>query len=56
MNIEIKRIMKEQKETFLNLYNLYLYDLSEFTLDDPINNGVFDPTFPYLFRKLQVLH
>lgn len=26
LNIEITRITKEQKETFLNLYNLYLYE------------------------------
>lgn len=51
LNIEITRITKEQKETFLNLYNLYLYDLSEFTLEDPTDNNTFDPTNTYLYLE-----
>lgn len=31
MNVQITRIDNSQKELFFNLYNLYLYDLSEFS-------------------------
>lgn len=31
MNVKITSILAEQKELFLNLFNLYLYDLSEFS-------------------------
>lgn len=56
MNIEITRIARDQKETFLNLYNLYLYDLSEFTLEDPTNSGMFDPTNTYIYLEKDELH
>ncbi|MFC7681727.1 GNAT family N-acetyltransferase [Paenibacillus sp. GCM10028914] len=56
MNIQITRINQEQQELFLNLYNLYLYDLSEFTGDEPKDNGNFDPTNTYLYLERQELH
>jgi len=56
LNIEITRIARDQKETFLNLYNLYLYDLSEFTLEDPTNSGAFDPTNTCLYLEKDELH
>jgi len=48
MNIEITQINKDQKELFLNLYNFYLYDLSEYTGDDLRDEGMFDSTNTYL--------
>ncbi|WP_211748630.1 GNAT family N-acetyltransferase [Paenibacillus sp. Marseille-Q4541] len=56
MNTHITRILKEQKETFLNLYNLYLYDLSEFTGEDITEEGTFDPTNTYLYLEKKELH
>lgn len=56
MNIEITRINKEQKDKFLNLYNLYLYDLSQYTGEDPKENGKFDSTNTYLYLERDELH
>lgn len=56
MNIEITRINKEQKDKFLNLYNLYLYDLSQYTGEDPKENGKFDSTNTYLYLEREELH
>lgn len=56
MAIEITRITKDQRDTFLNLYNLYLYDLSEYTAEDPEENGKFDPTNTYLYLERDELH
>ncbi|MCY9764377.1 GNAT family N-acetyltransferase [Paenibacillus alvei] len=51
MNIEITQINKDQKELFLNLYNFYLYDLSEYTGDELRDDGMFDPTNTYLYLE-----
>lgn len=53
MEVRISEILPEQKELFLNLYNLYLYDLSEFTGEEPAGDGRFDlaNTHLYLERK-----
>jgi len=51
MNIEITQIYKDQKELFLNLYNFYLYDLSEYTGDELRDEGMFDPTNTYLYLE-----
>ncbi|SMF79472.1 Predicted acetyltransferase [Paenibacillus uliginis N3/975] len=56
MKIQITRIKKEQQELFLNMYNLYLYDLSEFTGEDPKDDGKFDPTNTYLYLERNELH
>jgi len=55
MNVDLKRIQLDQKEKFLNLYNLYLYDLSQYTGEDPQDNGVFDPTNTYLYLEREEL-
>ncbi|MFC5528699.1 GNAT family N-acetyltransferase [Cohnella yongneupensis] len=55
MSIQIARITKGQKQEFLNLYNLYLYDLSPFTGEDP-KGGKFDPTNTYLYLERAELH
>ncbi|UOK65053.1 hypothetical protein MT997_12110 [Paenibacillus sp. OVF10] len=39
MNVQITSVLAEQKELFLNLYNLYLYDLSEFSGEDLLEEG-----------------
>jgi len=56
MNIEITRINKDQKDKFLNLYNLYLYDLSQYTGEDPQENGEFDPTNTFLYLERDDLY
>lgn len=56
MDIEITKITKDQADTFLNLYNLYLYDLSEYTCEDPKDDGKFDPTNTYLYLEREELH
>ncbi|MDM5279170.1 hypothetical protein QUF95_17360 [Paenibacillus silvae] len=56
MDIEITKITKDQADTFLNLYNLYLYDLSEYTCEDPKDDGKFDPTNTYLYLERDELH
>lgn len=56
MNVEITRITKEQEETFLNFYNLYLYDLSVYTGEDPKENGEFDPANTYLYLERDELY
>ncbi|SDL82393.1 Predicted acetyltransferase [Paenibacillus sp. OK060] len=56
MNVQITRIDKSQKELFLNLYNLYLYDLSEFSGEDLLKEGKFDPTNTYLYLERAELH
>ncbi|MFJ2045429.1 GNAT family N-acetyltransferase [Paenibacillus taichungensis] len=56
MNVQITRIDKSQKELFLNLYNLYLYDLSEFSGEDLLEEGKFDPTNTYLYLERAELH
>ncbi|GAB6988711.1 GNAT family N-acetyltransferase [Paenibacillus pini] len=56
MSIEITQITKEQKEKFLNLYNLYLYDLSEYNGDELIENGTFDSTNTYLYLERNELY
>ena len=56
MAVEIRKINADQKETFLNLYNLYLYDLSEYSSEDPKENGKFDPTNTYLYLEREELH
>jgi len=50
------KITKEQKDVFLNLYNLYLYDLSPFTGDEIKNDGKYDPTNTYLYVERDELH
>ncbi|GJM72911.1 hypothetical protein HMSSN036_51270 [Paenibacillus macerans] len=61
MDVCISEILPEHRELFLNLYNLYLYDLSEFTGEDPVEDGRFDTSnndlylerkelFPYFIR------
>ncbi|MFX3647837.1 MAG: GNAT family N-acetyltransferase [Paenibacillus sp.] len=56
MNVEITRILAEQKELFLNLFNLYLYDLSEFSGEDLLEEGTYDPTNTYLYLERDELH
>ncbi|MDR9744466.1 GNAT family N-acetyltransferase [Paenibacillus taichungensis] len=56
MNVQITRIDKSQKELFLNLYNLYLYDLSEFSGEDLLEEGKFDPTNTYLYLERAELY
>ena len=56
MNVHIKSILAEQKELFLNLYNLYLYDLSEFSGEDLLEEGKYDPTNTYLYLERDELH
>jgi len=56
MNVQITRILAEQKELFLNLYNLYLYDLSEFSGEDLLAEGTYDPTNTYLYLERDELH
>ncbi|MGG6310435.1 GNAT family N-acetyltransferase [Paenibacillus macerans] len=53
MDIRLMEILPEQQELFLNLYNLYLYELSAFTGEDPAEDGRFDlaNTHLYLERK-----
>ncbi|RRJ65237.1 GNAT family N-acetyltransferase [Paenibacillus oralis] len=53
MDVSISEILPEHKELFLNLYNLYLYDLSEYTGEDPAEDGRFDTSNNdlYLERK-----
>lgn len=56
MNTQITKVKKEQGELFLNLYHLYLYDLSEYTSEDPKENGKFDLTNTYLYLEREELH
>lgn len=56
MSVKLERISIEQKDRFLNLYNLYLYDLSQYTGEDPKENGQFDPTNTYLYLERDELH
>lgn len=56
MNVQITRILAEQKELFLNLFNLYLYDLSEYSGEDLIEEGKYDPTNTYLYLERDELH
>ncbi|WP_438349990.1 GNAT family N-acetyltransferase [Paenibacillus sp. FA6] len=56
MKVQITKITKVQKETFLNLYNLYLYDLSEFSGDELKDDGSFDPTNTYLYLEREELN
>lgn len=56
MNVQITRIDNSQKDLFLNLYNLYLYDLSEFSGEDLLEEGKFDPTNTYLYLERAELH
>lgn len=56
MNVQITSILAEQKELFLNLYNLYLYDLSEFSGEDLLEEGKYDPTNTYLYLERDELH
>lgn len=56
MNVHITRILPEQKELFLNLFNLYLYDLSEFSGEDLLEEGTYDPTNTYLYLERDELH
>jgi predicted acetyltransferase len=51
MNIHLTQISKENIELFLNLYNLYLYDLSEYNGDELKEDGTFDPTNTYLYLE-----
>ncbi|MDU7473574.1 MAG: GNAT family N-acetyltransferase [Paenibacillus macerans] len=51
MDIRITEILPEQKELFLNLYNLYLYDLSAFTGEDPAEDGRFDTSNNALYLE-----
>ncbi|MGZ7440479.1 GNAT family N-acetyltransferase [Paenibacillus sp. TH7-28] len=53
MDVCISEILPEHRELFLNLYNLYLYDLSQFTGEDPAEDGRFDTSNNdlYLERK-----
>lgn len=55
MAVEINRITKDFEELFFNFYNLYLYDLSEYTGEDPQANGKFDPTNTYLYLEREEL-
>jgi len=56
MNVQITRIDNSQKELFLNLYNLYLYDLSEFSGEELLEEGKYDPTNTYLYLERAELH
>ncbi|WP_419891640.1 GNAT family N-acetyltransferase [Paenibacillus xylanexedens] len=56
MNVQITSILAEQKELFLDLYNLYLYDLSEFSGEDLLEEGKYDPTNTYLYLERDELH
>lgn len=56
MNVDITRIQLDQKDKLLNLYNLYLYDLSQYTGEDPQDNGEFDPTNTYLYLEREELY
>lgn len=56
MSFRLARINPEQREEFLNLYNLYLYDLSPFNGDEMRDDGTFDPTNTYLYLERDELH
>ncbi|MBO9597230.1 MAG: GNAT family N-acetyltransferase [Cohnella sp.] len=56
MSFQLARINTDQLEAFLNLYNLYLYDLSPFNGDEPKEDGKFDPTNTYLYLERNELH
>lgn len=56
MSFRLARITRNQQEEFLNLYNLYLYDLSPFNGDELQENGKFDPTNTYLYLERDELH
>jgi len=56
MSVTLSTITNEQREAFLNLYNLYLYDLSSFTGEDIMADGKFDPTNTYLYVEREELH
>ncbi|WP_340019752.1 GNAT family N-acetyltransferase [Paenibacillus sp. FSL H7-0940] len=56
MDVQITSILAEQKELFFNLYNLYLYDLSEFSGEDLLEEGKYDPTNTYLYLERDELH
>lgn len=56
MNVDIVKISKEHKNKFLSLYNLYLYDLSQYTGEDTQENGQYDPTNTYLYLERDELH
>ena len=56
MNVQITRILAEQKELFLNLFNLYLYDLSEYSGEDLLEEGKYDPTNTYLYLERDELY
>ncbi|UPK45526.1 GNAT family N-acetyltransferase [Paenibacillus pabuli] len=56
MNVQITRIDNSQKELFFNLYNLYLYDLSEFSGEELLEEGKYDPTNTYLYLERAELH
>ncbi|WP_040952739.1 GNAT family N-acetyltransferase [Gorillibacterium massiliense] len=51
MKIQVIRMKREDQEKFLNLYNLYLYDLSEYNGDELKEDGKFDPTNTYLYLE-----
>ncbi|MFD1178016.1 GNAT family N-acetyltransferase [Paenibacillus puldeungensis] len=56
MKIELTTITKEHLDTFLNLYNLYLYDLSEFTGEDSLDTGLYDLEDNHLYVERDELH
>ncbi|WP_025026930.1 GNAT family N-acetyltransferase [Caldalkalibacillus mannanilyticus] len=56
MVAQLTQIRDNQKERFLNLYNLYLYDLSGFLGDDPRSDGKFDANHAYVYIEKKELY
>lgn len=56
MSLQIVEIHPDHKETFLNLYNLYLYELSAYTGEDIQPDGTFDVSSTHLYMERNELH
>lgn len=56
MSMHIAKINQEQKETFMHLYNLYLYELSAYTGEDIRKDGTFDLSNTHLYIERNELH
>ncbi|BFH13788.1 GNAT family N-acetyltransferase [Paenibacillus melissococcoides] len=56
MSLQIEEIHPDQKATFLNLYNLYLYELSAYTGEDIQPDGTFELSDTHLYIDRNELH
>ncbi|BFH68954.1 MAG: GNAT family N-acetyltransferase [Paenibacillus dendritiformis] len=56
MSLRIVEIYPDRKETFLNLYNLYLYELSAYTGEDIQADGTFEWNDTHLYFERNELH